>query len=151
MLKQLEKDGWVTRSSENTAGKQKRNLYLITEAGRDALRAWLLLPPETPQSRYEFLLKMFFSDEIPIETILTRMIQSKAFCEGILKEYQAIEARLENVMIAKGKDGESLFFRMATLRYGLHDMKAKIAWCAEVIEHLESRLKRSTENESRGD
>lgn len=139
MLKQMENDGWVIKTSENLPGKPRRNMYSVTEAGRDALRAWLLIPPEIPQSRYEFLLKMFFSDEIPIETTLVRMVQSKAFCEGLLVEYERIETRLRTIMAEKGPEGERLFFRLATLRYGIHDMKAKIVWCTEVIKHLEKQ------------
>ena len=38
-----------------------------------------------------------------------------------------------------GPVGEHLFFRLATVRFGYHNMKSTIDWCNEVIEYLEKQ------------
>ena len=143
VLKQMENDGWVIKTTENLPGKPKRNLYSVTDAGRDALREWLLTPAELTKPRYEVLLKMFFSDELPVETTLIRIIELKTFFEEMLQEFEQIETDCKDVMNEKGPEGEHLFYRFSTLRYGILNTKANIAWCTEVIEHLEKHQKRS--------
>ena len=66
MLRRFEADGLVTRSTEEQEGKPARNVYAITDAGRERLRALLwTLPPELASSDEEFLVRVSFFHEIP--------------------------------------------------------------------------------------
>jgi DNA-binding PadR family transcriptional regulator len=66
MLRRFEADGLVTRSTEEQEGKPARNVYAITDAGRERLRSLLWsLPPELAASDEEFLVRVSFFHEIP--------------------------------------------------------------------------------------
>ncbi len=68
MLRRFEVDGLVTRSTEAQEGKPARNVYAITDAGRERLRSLLWsLPPELASSDEEFLVRVSFFHEIPEE------------------------------------------------------------------------------------
>ena len=92
VLKQMEKDEWLTKVVEKVTGRPDRNVYSVTTKGRNALQEWLKTPPEVPQARYEFLLKVFFSDQIPVGSILGWLKESRDYCQGLLQEYTGIEA-----------------------------------------------------------
>lgn len=59
--KRLVKLGWVTAEDE-AVGDRTRNRYTITEAGRDALGAWLATVPQEPQLHVEGILRAFYAD-----------------------------------------------------------------------------------------
>jgi PadR family transcriptional regulator AphA len=62
-LKRLADEGLIAPSSSASNGRKRRQTYVITEAGRTALRQWLALPFHNEPPRNEFLLKLFFSRE----------------------------------------------------------------------------------------
>lgn len=62
-LKRLANEGLIAPSSSASNGRKRRQTYLITDAGRTALRQWLALPFHNEPPRNEFLLKLFFSRE----------------------------------------------------------------------------------------
>jgi DNA-binding PadR family transcriptional regulator len=66
MLRRFETDGLVTRTTEAQEGKPARNVYAITDAGRERLRDLIwTLPPELASSDEEFLARVSFFHEIP--------------------------------------------------------------------------------------
>jgi DNA-binding PadR family transcriptional regulator len=66
MLRRFEKDGLVTRTTEEQQGKPARNVYAITDAGRERLRGLLWeLPAELATNEEEFLVRVSFFPEIP--------------------------------------------------------------------------------------
>lgn len=62
-LKRLASEGLIGPSSSSTNGRKRRQTYVITDAGRTALRQWLALPFHNEPPRNEFLLKLFFGHE----------------------------------------------------------------------------------------
>jgi DNA-binding PadR family transcriptional regulator len=66
MLRRFEADGLVTRTTETQESKPARNVYAITDAGRERLRDLLwTLPPELASREEEFLVRVSFFHEIP--------------------------------------------------------------------------------------
>lgn len=136
VLKQLEKEGLVIKSTEINDGKL-RNVYSITQTGKQKLVEWLSIPPEVPQARYEFLLKMFFSKDISTGVIIDRLNNSKELCKSILNEYEQIEQKMKKNLENGSECDMGVPYWYSTLRYGILDIKAKIAWCDESIELVE--------------
>ena len=62
-LKRLASEGLIAPSSSSSNGRKRRQTYVITDAGRTALRQWLALPFHNEPPRNEFLLKLFFGRE----------------------------------------------------------------------------------------
>jgi DNA-binding PadR family transcriptional regulator len=54
--------GWATMMRE-PAGKRIRKRYIITDAGREAMRAWLATPPSEPRLEIEALVRIFYGDQ----------------------------------------------------------------------------------------
>jgi PadR family transcriptional regulator, regulatory protein AphA len=85
----LAKAGYLTETREN--GGRRRKLYSITQAGRDALDAWLGSEPggELPEVRDIGLLKVFFGADPR-----TFAAQQAAAHRVKLREYEAREEAL---------------------------------------------------------
>ncbi|MGA7109846.1 MAG: PadR family transcriptional regulator [Terracidiphilus sp.] len=62
-LKRMADEGLIAPSSSSSKGRKRRQTYVITDAGRIALRQWLTLPFHNEPPRNEFLLKLFFARE----------------------------------------------------------------------------------------
>src|SRR5438270_2998291 len=63
-LKRLTEMGLV-EVEESPTGSRQRNVYRITDAGREALAFWVADPTRSPcEVRDEMLLKLFFSDAV---------------------------------------------------------------------------------------
>jgi PadR family transcriptional regulator AphA len=61
-LKKLGKNGWVDSSTEQQPTRPARQVYRITEAGREELHRWLTEPVRhTREIRLEFLVKLYFA------------------------------------------------------------------------------------------
>ena len=64
-LKRLDKAGWIAGSLEPQGSRPPRQIYRITDAGRDELSRWLTEPvARTREIRLEFLVKLFFARQI---------------------------------------------------------------------------------------
>ena len=96
VLKQMEKEGLVTRSSEQTEGKPPRNVYSITRNGKEELNRWLMLPVEPHPFRSELLLKMFFAVDIPRPNLVEKLEQKIRHESSLIKDYAAIEGLIKN-------------------------------------------------------
>ena len=61
-LKKLSKAGWVTAKVEQQGTRPPRQVYQLSDAGRDELLRWLAEPVErTREIRLDFLVKLFFA------------------------------------------------------------------------------------------
>lgn len=84
-LARLEQHGLVRRHDDPHGGRA-RSSYELTDAGEEALLAWLRSPREAPfQVRVEGMLKFFFVDALPKEEqiVLARRAQER------LRNYRA--------------------------------------------------------------
>jgi DNA-binding PadR family transcriptional regulator len=124
-LRRLEAQGLV-RGRPEPSGGRARTVYELTEAGREALSAWLTSPSDPSyELRDEGMLKLFFSDALP-ERRIENIRAMRALCERKLAALQAIEPHA-----AQGPLGPEL-----TLALGITTTKCMIHWC----EATERRL-----------
>lgn len=137
VLRQLEQEGLAVKEPDIGGGKLPRHVYTITEAGRQALTDWLRVPPEQPQARHEFLLKLFFGSNVPTEVTLNRMAESRVFCLQMLADYAVIEETIRLCMAEKPEEARRIGFQLLTVRYGIRTMQATVDWLDEVIASLE--------------
>jgi predicted ArsR family transcriptional regulator len=128
-LKQLESEGLVTRSTEQTPGRPQKSIYTITKAGVEELNAWLELPVRDHPIRSELLFKIFFSKDLPVQTVRDKLDRAAEMHRGMLKEFDAIETGLR----AQHGGEKGLHLWLATLRYGQKFSQAMIEWCEEML------------------
>jgi PadR family transcriptional regulator AphA len=136
VLKQLEREGLITKKIERTEGKPSRHIYQITPAGKVELQDWLLLPPESAPVRSEFLLKLALGGNIPTENIIANITKVKERMIARLEEYLQIEQAFADQVKARKSPGYPYW--LATLRYGICNARSTIQWCEETIESIVS-------------
>lgn len=137
VLKQLYQEGLVEVMAEQNEGRPTRQIYSITEAGRRELEQWLADPVEDVPERNELLLKLFFGSQLPLEDTLSKLEQEKEKQQVRLAQYEEVAAVLRP---AKGMPGAP--FWLASVSWGLHHAKSKIAWCDESIEMLSANTEK---------
>ena len=131
ILKRLEAEGLATREVVGRAGKPDRNVYTITELGREELRRWLAVPPEPQKERVEVLLKLFHGWEVGPAAMIEHVRQTRAEHEALLHRYD----HCDEAMSADG-DPPAAYWLM-TVSCGQHISKAYLEWCDETIVKLE--------------
>lgn len=142
-LGKLEKDGLVTkRISEETKGPE-RNLYSITETGREVLTEWLKLPEQKEYTKYEILLKLFFGNLVPMEDSTKRIDAFRVRHVENLKVIEMFKANLERVL---GEEQDHLFYYITVL-FGERIYKAYLEWADEALKLLEEAKERMPDNE----
>lgn len=120
MLKVLAKEGKVL-SKTICVGKKKKEVFSITEAGREEFKAWLESPTGSETPRNEFLLKLFFVTD---HKEMIRLFQERLEkTEKIYEEYKKIEERLKGIA-----DSPRKAIRLKALRYGIALLKSEIQW-----------------------
>ncbi len=141
VLKQMEKDGVITKQVEQNEGRPPRNVYFITEKGRDELTNWLISPTNQTPQRLELLLKLTFAKIIPSETIIKELERIK---EGHIRNLEKFCKIEQEYMRNKDvqEDGGYPYW-LSTLRYGIYDAEFRIKWCDETIERIRSHSEKN--------
>ena len=124
-LASLEREGLIEGKSA-PRGARRRKEYRLNEAGLAELVHWLGAAPQMPELRDEGLLKLFFSDELPLEQALEQLRMRRVGHEQFLARLREIEAR----------PGEDPPFVDLVLRYGIAYAEFNVAWCEEQEERL---------------
>jgi DNA-binding PadR family transcriptional regulator len=120
MLKVLAKEGKVLPKTVYI-GKKKKEVFSITEAGREEFKAWFESPTGAETPRNEFLLKLFFvTDQKEMHRLFQERLEK---VERIYEEYKQIEERLEGIA-----DSPLKATRLKALRYGMALLESEIQW-----------------------
>lgn len=135
VLQKMEKEELVTKRVEQTEGKPSKNIYSITEKGREELKEWLKLPIDQEPVRSELLLKIFLSRDLPVTDLIKNLEQIKENCEKELLQY----SNIENLMNSRSEQTskKTLTLWTITLNNGKQGAEAKLKWCNESIKLLE--------------
>ena len=88
VLPQLVERGFATSREVQQVGRPNKQLYKLTKAGRSAVQTWLEEPPLFEPERAPMLLKLYFGDLVPHETLLSHV-------RHIRTEAAALQKRLE--------------------------------------------------------
>ena len=123
-LKKLSKAGWVTAKVEQQGTRPPRQVYQLSDAGRDELHRWLAEPVErTREIRLDFLVKLFFA------------LRTDSGLAGQLFQHQQDTLERNAAKVNAVNDGEREFTR-AVLDLRRSQTEAALAW----LESQSSRL-----------
>lgn len=135
-LKKLAAAGLVSAKTERGKGRPDRNVYSITEKGREQLVEWLLTPPQPEIPRNEMLLKLFFGSLVPAEVLI-------GYVERMVVEHRSLLERftqIERTEIAQYEDRVEAPYWLMTARYGQLEMEAHLRWAEEALAALRARV-----------
>lgn len=131
LLPRLERLGYATARQIAQSHAPDKTVYEITEAGREAVRAWLsspeLLagPPRNP-----FLVKLFFGD----------LLEPAELAAHVRERREAIAAELAELEeIAADVDPDESPYGWLALAYGLEVDRAILRWAELARRTLEER------------
>lgn len=145
-LKELEEKGYVVSEMHPGEKGPDKRIYRITEAGLTRFRDWMADFPEpvTPDTRDEFLVRVFFSAEIGVDSLHFEL-QRK------LKEYRKDRERLSSIneqmnqYVGYTGNKDNLHYWNICLRKGILGADANIAWAEESLAYLDSLKKENKE------
>ncbi len=134
-LKKLEKNKMVTCRTEIQEKGPARKLYSITDLGKEELQAWLQRPVEGEKIRFELLLKLYFSEQIPAEHTTDKINKFVERHKNKLSEYKIYKDSLKPVL----EDSDDHLYRYLTLLFGIHMEKAFLSWAKEAEKLIKEK------------
>jgi DNA-binding PadR family transcriptional regulator len=140
ILKSLAAEGLATSSVEPQDGRPDRNVYSITDSGREALREWLEQPIQHRVGRSELMLKLFFANRAALDSSISHVMSYRQLQIDLLQQYEDIERWVQTSM----PEHPDLDYWLITIRYGKHTVHAQISWCDETLETLTRRQEQET-------
>ena len=140
-LKRLTAVGLIAAAA---TGKQRRQVYSITPAGREYLREWLALPFQNDPPRNEFLIKLFFGLEASPEVSIGHLQELQRRNENSLKSMLEIQSVASKV----NAGNPHLPYRMLTVGLGIAITQAALEWGEGAIQTLTSQIESSTAKEA---
>lgn len=124
-LGRLEADGLIEQAS---TGPRGRKCYRATDAGREALRAWLMSPVER-QAKDELVLRVFHLAALSRE-------EAADYFDRLAAQYAERLAVYEQHMKARIEDDEPVDFVQIALRAGVVHERAMRGWALESAAQL---------------
>jgi len=132
-LKQMTAAGLVVKKTERQKGKPDRNVYSLTQAGRDELQAWLSVPAEEPVPRFELMLKLFFGAHAAEGVNRRHVEEFMAAEEKAVQVYAATEKHLKR----EEANDPQLPYWLMTVNFGRHRSRAAVKWAKETLVELD--------------
>lgn len=139
MLDKLVQEKSVLQIDQEEKGKTDRKVYKLTAKGRRELKRWLQSEVAIKQNRNELLLKLFFGEEVPVETNIAHLEKFRVYHTELLRKYQTIE---EEIADENAQDSNAIYW-LLTISYGKHVSNALLNWSEESIKALQSADKNS--------
>ncbi len=134
-LQKLEKQGFVTTREEAT-GKRKKKVYKRTPAGAEAFQTWISEPVAEFKTRDEAMLRLFYFGHI--EGDVTPHIQ--LYIDEADQWIGLLQSMLDAVDLSQVPDNlqKIAFFQMATMRYGLDNIKFGQNWYKQLLKDYQA-------------
>jgi len=137
VLKNLVAEKLVTKTVQKGAGKPDRHIYALTERGRKELQSWLAQDAMPKVERNEFLLKLFFGEEVAVTVSIRHVEQFRELQRGLLEKYKAIEKEIKTLYL----DNPNAPYWLMTVRHGQYVRQALLDWCDETLAKLNKMAK----------
>lgn len=134
-LRQLNMDGLISLNSTEQSKGPEKSIFLITNRGEESLQSWLRQPETKEYTRYEILLKLFFSSAVPKDVTLERI---KAFQKRHEANLDAMELFKDSLEPLLSSDPDHLYFYLTVL-FGERIYSAYLDWAAEALQLLNDK------------
>lgn len=137
-LKDLEKNGSITKQLELNQKGPNRKIYTITDTGTKELQAWLAKPAKKEVHKYEFLLKLIFGDQAYPELNQKHVEEFKARNQKTLQTMNIFEESIKPIL----DQSESHYYVYLTILLGKRISQASVEWADNTLKMLQERVQR---------
>jgi DNA-binding PadR family transcriptional regulator len=146
-LERMEAEGLVTARLVEQRSRPNKRLFSLTEAGREAVRAYTAEPPGRPAViRDELLVKVQCADAGDVEAVRAAVVERMEWATAKLARYERIRQRL------LGGRSEEAYFAEAerigpylTLLRGMSFERENLQWGDMALRRLDQRAKTITQ------
>jgi DNA-binding PadR family transcriptional regulator len=125
-LKRMEKEGYIEKEIIQQEGKPNKNLFVITESGKEEFLKYMESPLNPTLIRSDILIRIFFGRYTNKENIRNWLFIEKEKAQAQLEHLNAINQKYPNM--------ES--FKRITLLYGIENARFTIDWIEKELHHL---------------
>lgn len=125
-------DRGLATKKEDTTSKRNKQIYTITDDGRNYLKKWLTLPVEKDEIRFETLLKVFFGGGQDAEYTLAHIESFQSKTEKDLSSLLEYEKRLKNCL----NEDDAHKYYLLTVEFGIKTYHAYLSWCKDAKKLL---------------
>ena len=132
-LKDLLDDGLKKSAGKSENSNRVKIKYTITDAGKKTLQEWLMKPVETEIIRYEILLKLYFSDLIPVSVMAEHIMEFETAHNKQMKMFDMFEKQLREDIDLHSNHEQVLL----VLSFGQRVWQAYADWCKETRRSLD--------------
>ena len=130
-LNQLVDQGFAEKTNDPESPRN-RQIYNITEKGREYLKNWLKDPVQRDEVRYETLLKLFFGSEAGSEITARHIRSFREKTEKALDDLLAAKRILESCI---DRDSTHRYY-LLTAEFGIKTYSAYLEFCDEALQEL---------------
>lgn len=141
-LKQLVDEELACKSISADSKGPEKNIYSITDKGRDVLKEWLSIPEEKEYTKYEILLKLFFGSLTPAENNIDKIEIFKERQEKNLELIKLFKTNLESVL----DETDDHIYYYLTVLFGERIYSAYIDWANAAASLLGERMQHETKD-----
>ena len=133
-LRNMEKLGWIDSLVVIQTDKPNKNVFSITDAGKEELHRWLLEDSlrDDIQLRIPFLMKIFLCGQLSPDECIAKMQELKEICKSELAKMHS----LHDITAVTAKQHPYVYYHGVTLNFGIHFYEMCISWADETIEGL---------------
>lgn len=137
-LNSMEQDGWLTSTIEFQTDKPNKRLYKITDQGKKELNSWLKvdISQEMLSVKNPYLMKIFFSGNLDIESNLHFLYTLKEACERRLLNLESTNNNIEQYGEKVANEAHMLYWGM-TAEFGKLHFSMCLNWAKDCIQKLE--------------
>jgi DNA-binding PadR family transcriptional regulator len=132
-LKKLETAGSIASREMVEVGRYKK-IYTITEKGKKEFLAWLEQPMEIKKSNDDYLIKMYFYQYLPQETVKALISEFIADLNALVRRLEVFESVLKNKFNIK-----DYYFQAATLHFGIDQLRFLRDWYEKFLDGLDEK------------
>ena len=135
-LKTLKENGWAAVETVAQTGKPDKNVFSITESGREELNRWLTSDSSELFTRNTLLMKTFFRGERSIPENIVCFDRLHEQCQRFANRMRATPPDVEGYAAAVDDPQKAIYWQM-TVEFGMMYTQMLLQWTEACKQRLE--------------
>jgi len=147
-LQTMEGAGWISQRHVIQTARPDKNVFSITEVGREELRRWLRADNLPQGIRNPLLMKTFFLGELPVEENIAFFRACRDDC--VFPDDGQRATATADLYRAAVSDPEKAIYWKLTIEFGRLYERMFRQWCEACIRVLEELQQKQTDEKGEG-